>query len=66
VRQWFYYSIEWYGGPKYDQHPLDVADRETSEDPLSIRGAGLKAGHVVYWRLDPRLSSQMGNELWTA
>lgn len=68
VKQWFYYPNEQYGGPKYDETALFPTSLEISDDRLSIRARipALKAGYVVYLRLDERLRSESGNELWTA
>lgn len=68
VKQWFYSPNEQYGGPKYDETLLPVSGVEVATDRRSIRLRipGLKAGHVVYLRLDDRLRSDRGNTLWTA
>lgn len=66
ARQWFYYPTEQYGGPKYDPTELTVTTLELSADRRSLRATipGLKAGYVVYLRLDSRLLSEAGNSLW--
>jgi cytochrome c551/c552 len=66
ARQWFYYPTEKYGGPKYDPTVLQVASLALSDDRRRIRARipGLKAGYVVYLRLDPRLRSAQGQSLW--
>ena len=68
VKQWFYHPNEQYGGPKYDEAALFPTSLEISDDRLSIRARipGLKSGYVVYLRLDERLRSELGNQLWTA
>lgn len=68
VQQWFYHPNEQYGGPKYDPAALKVLGLEVSADRKSLRAriAGLKAGYVVYLRLDDRLRSKIGTELWTS
>jgi cytochrome c551/c552 len=68
VKQWFYYPNEQYGGPKYDETVLSVADVEVAQDrqSLRLRIPGLKPGYVVYMRLDDRLRSEGGDALWTA
>lgn len=66
ARQWFYYPTEQYGGPKYDNTELPVADLELSDDRRRIRARipNLKPGYVVYLRLDQRLVSAGGQNLW--
>lgn len=68
VKHWFYYPNEQYGGPKYDETLLPVSSVEVAPDRRSVhlRIPGLKAGHVVYLRLNDRLRSESGNTLWTA
>jgi cytochrome c len=66
ARQWFYYPTEQYGGPKYDPTELEITALTLSADRRQLRAAipGLKAGYVVYLRLDPRLVSAAGENLW--
>jgi cytochrome c len=66
ARQWFYYPTEQYGGPKYDPTELHIAALELSADRRSLRATipGLKAGYVVYLRLDSRLRAASGHTLW--
>lgn len=68
VKQWFYHPNEQYGGPKYNEMALTPSALEVSSDRRSIRARipGLKAGHVVYLRLDERLRSVNDDKLWTA
>ena len=68
VKQWFYHPNEQYGGPKYDETTLPVMAARVSGDRRSVRLRipGLKAGHVVYLRLNGRLRSAAGEPLWTA
>jgi len=68
VKQWFYYPNEQYGGPKYDETVLPVAQVEVAADrrTVRLRIPGLEVGHVVYLRLDDRLRSTAGDSLWTA
>lgn len=68
AKQWFYYPNEQYGGPKYDQSTLYPSAVELSEDRRVIHVVlpGMKAGYVIYLRLDDRLRSDSGSSLWTA
>lgn len=68
VKQWFYHPDEQYGGPKYDETVLTVSALEIANDRRSIRLKipGLKAGYVIYLRLNDRLRSDAGKPLWTA
>lgn len=68
AKQWFYYPNEQYGGPKYDETVLTIASVDIAPDRRSIRVRipGMKAGYVVYLRLDDRLRSARGDALWTA
>ena len=68
AKQWFYYPNEQYGGPKYNESTLHPSSLEVSEDRRSIRVVlpGMKAGYVVYLRLDDRLRSDSDDTLWTA
>ncbi|MDG2048235.1 MAG: DUF1080 domain-containing protein [Halioglobus sp.] len=68
VKQWFYHPDEQYGGPKYDETVLAVSALEIATDRRSLRLKipGLKAGYVIYLRLDDRLRSDTNKPLWTA
>ncbi len=68
VKQWFYRPDEQYGGPKYNEMTLSVADLALSEDRRTLRARipGLREGHVVYLRLDERLRAEGDAALWTA
>jgi cytochrome c551/c552 len=68
VRQWFYHPNEQYGGPKYNETTLAVGKLELSSDRRRIWAQipGLKEGHIVYLRLNDKLQSAAGNNLWTA
>ena len=68
VKQWFYHPDEQYGGPKYDETVLTVSALEVATDRRSLRLKipGLKAGYVIYLRLDDRLRSDASTSLWTA
>jgi cytochrome c551/c552 len=68
AKQWFYHPNEQYGGPKYDETTLYPSAVEVSEDHRSIHVVlpGMKAGYVVYLRLDDRLRADNGSSLWTA
>ncbi|MEZ5573041.1 MAG: family 16 glycoside hydrolase [Halioglobus sp.] len=68
AKQWFYYPNEQYGGPKYDETVLPVTGVEVAADRRSVHLhiPGLKAGYVVYLRLNDRLRSTDDQTLWTA
>jgi cytochrome c len=68
ARHWFYHPNEQYGGPKYDATELAVSALTLSPDRRQLRAVipGLKAGYVVYLRLDPRLLSSSGDTLWVS
>jgi len=68
VRQWFYHPNVQYGGPKYDPTELHATRLELSPDrrQITVQIPGLKAGYVVYLRLDDRYRSAAGNNLWTS
>lgn len=68
VKQWFYHPTAQYGGPKYDQQLLRVESLDLSADRRELRVTipGLKAGYVVYLRLDDRFRSDSLQSLWTA
>jgi cytochrome c551/c552 len=68
AKQWFYHPNEQYGGPKYDEQQLRINSVEIAPDRRSFRAhiPGLKAGYVVYLRLDDRLRSAEDEKLWTA
>ncbi|MBT4518773.1 MAG: DUF1080 domain-containing protein [Halieaceae bacterium] len=66
ARQWFYYPTEQYGGPKYDHSELAIKSLQLSDDRRRIRAhiPSLKAGYVVYLRLNQRLKSSDDRALW--
>ena len=68
VKHWFYRPDEQYGGPKYDETAADVQRLTLSADRRRLRARipGLRAGRVVYLRLDERLRAAGGQRLWTA
>ena len=68
VRQWFYRPDEQYGGPKYNETQLFAATLKLSPDRRRIhaRIPGLRTGYVVYLRLDDRLRSAAGQNLWAS
>jgi len=67
LRQWYYLPTENYGGPKMDDRALSASEVEVSADRKKVRLTipGLKAGHVVYFRLSPDLQSEAGRSLWS-
>ena len=68
IKQWLYHPDEQYGGPKYDETVLAVSALEIATDRRSMRLKipGLKAGYVIYLRLNDRLRSDASKSLWTA
>ena len=67
IRQWYYQPTANYGGPKLDERSLPVSRVEVAADRKSVFLAipGLKAGHVVYFRLGADLKSEAGRPLWS-
>ena len=67
VEQWYYLPTVEYGGPKMDQKELKIARFELSPDRKKIRLElpGIKADHVVYFRLNNKLQSASGQKLWS-
>jgi cytochrome c len=66
VKQWRYQPTENYGGPKLGEQALPVRAVQVSEDrkKVFLEIGGLKAGHVVYFRLKPFVS-ELGHEIWS-
>ncbi len=54
-----------YGGPKVDEHPLEVIAATPSDDgqEVALQIAGLRPGYVVAFRLDPK--STDGQVIWS-
>ncbi len=67
VAQWRYEPTPAYGGPKIDEHALEVTGLEMLPDRTRVRVnvAGLAEGHVVYLSLPDRWRSRAGRKLWT-
>ena len=67
LQQWYYKATEAYGGPKLGLQTLDIKSAVFSEDrtKLTLQIPGLKAGHVVYFSLDPQWKSETGKPLWS-
>lgn len=66
VRQWYYKPTENYGGPKLDDHRLNVRSVNVSEDrrKVFLELDGMDSNHVVYLRLAPFVS-ELNHEIWT-
>ena len=67
VEQWKYVPTAEYGGPKVNQENLKVSEVRLSEDntKISLKIEGLKAGHIVYFRLPNSWKSRDGANLWS-
>lgn len=67
ISQWYYLPTEKYGGPKLDKAPLAVTAFSLSEDRTraQFKLAGLKAGHVVYFRIVNPFISEDNHSLWS-
>ncbi len=68
VQQWWYKPTNQYGGPKMDPGNLGVTSASVSADrkKVFLEIPGIKAGHVVYLRLQHLPISALGHELWTS
>lgn len=66
VKSWRYVPTENYGGPKIDEEEHVIKSVTVSADrkKVFLEVPELKAGHVVYVRLDPTLTSSLGHDLW--
>ena len=67
VEQWRYEPTDDYGGPKLDNETLAVKSATVSSDRkhVFLELAGLKPGHVVYFRLADLLHDASGKKLWS-
>ncbi|CAN1555138.1 Domain of unknown function DUF1080 [Fimbriimonadaceae bacterium] len=67
VQTWHYVPTEQYGGPKVDTEVKQPKSITVSKDrkKVFVELDGLKAGNVVYFRLDPTLLSKSGENLWS-
>ncbi|RZQ61200.1 family 16 glycoside hydrolase [Amycolatopsis suaedae] len=67
VQQWRYHPTAAYGGPKIDEQTLAVSSAELSADrtKVTLKLAGLRAGHVVHVRSPRPFTSQAGTPLWS-
>ncbi|MGE0000779.1 MAG: family 16 glycoside hydrolase [Fimbriimonadaceae bacterium] len=66
VRQWRYEATADYGGPKVDERALTVRSVTPMHDRkrVFVETEGHLPGHVVYFRIDPRVRSAQGESLW--
>ncbi len=67
VQQWYYKPTENYGGPKMDLQSLPILSVNVSEDrrKVFLQLGGMKAGHVVYLRLQKPFVSATDLQLWS-
>lgn len=67
ISQWCYLPTEKYGGPKLDKTRLEATAFSLSEDRTraQFKLAGLKAGHVVYFRIVNPFVSENNHSLWS-
>ncbi|MDQ3017665.1 MAG: DUF1080 domain-containing protein, partial [Bacteroidota bacterium] len=67
IRQWRYVPTKDYGGPKVDDTALKVEGAFVSADrkKVSLKLAGMKAGHVVYIHMKDPYVSESGLPVWT-
>ena len=65
LRQWTYQPTEKYGGPKVDEHVLEVTAAEPNEDGTRVRLTvlGAKPGYVVHIVADT--PSAEGERIWS-
>lgn len=66
IKQWYYKPTEEYGGPKLDEKALPIRSVNVSEDrkKVFLELSGMKAGHVVYVKLQTPFVSVNGQGLW--
>jgi cytochrome c len=66
VQQFRYEPKKEYGGPKVDLQTISLPSVGLSADrkKLFLPIEGMKAGHVIYVRLDPELTSASNQKLW--
>jgi cytochrome c len=67
-RQWYYKPTAEYGGPKLDDHILQIKSVNVSADrkKVFLELAGMQAKHLVYIRLNRQtISSASGQNLWS-
>ena len=67
IEQWYYLPTVEYGGPKINQQELKIARFELSDDrkKIFVELPGIKADHMVYFRLNNQLKSASGQKLWS-
>jgi cytochrome c len=68
IRQWWFKPTADYGGPKLDEESLSIKSVKISADrkKVLLELPGMKAGHVVYIRLDKKaITSTSGKALWS-
>ncbi len=67
VQQWFYKPTPEYGGPKLDLKNLKAKSFHMSDDrkKVFLELDGLKANHVVYFRIIRPFAGEGDLELWT-
>lgn len=66
VSQWRYVPTAEYGGPKVDERSLRIRSVTPSSDRrrVFVETEGHLPGHVVHFRVDPRIRSAKGETLW--
>ncbi|WP_435688202.1 family 16 glycoside hydrolase [Paraglaciecola sp.] len=67
IQQWYFEPTADYGGPKKGLETLNIQGLSLSEDrtKIAIKLDGLKANHVVYFRIKRGFESENNHELWT-
>lgn len=67
AQQWRYQPTSTYGGPKVDEQTLSVSAATLSADrkKVTLRVAGLRAGHVVHIRSPRPFAAESGAALWS-
>ncbi|MEM7369734.1 MAG: PA14 domain-containing protein [Bacteroidota bacterium] len=67
IQQWYYQPTQEYGGPKLAEENLSVKTFSLSDDrkQLFVELPGMKAGHVVYIKVNKALKSVSGQALWS-
>ena len=67
IKQWYYKPTQDYGGPKLDLEVLKVQSLNISEDRKKVffELPGMKANHVVHFRIVKPFLSSNNHSLWT-
>ena len=67
VAQWKYVPTSQYGGPKVDEHHLEISSASVSEDRrrVFLEISEMKPGYVVYVHLVGPFASEAGERVWT-